>query len=40
MSIQQFIQTDSKVALMYIYLWLLFGYLSSMMSCNLQKWMK
>lgn len=30
---------DVKFALSALYLWLLFGYLSSMVSCDLQRWM-
>lgn len=30
---------DSKKALAALYLWLLFGFLSTMVSCDLQKWM-
>ena len=31
---------DTKTALSGLYLWLLFGYLSTMVSCDLQRWMK
>jgi hypothetical protein len=31
---------DIKKALSGLYLWLLFGYLSTMVSCDLQRWMK
>jgi hypothetical protein len=31
---------DSKEALSALYLWLLFGFLSSMVSCDMQRWMK
>lgn len=31
---------DTKAALSGLYLWLLFGYLSTMVSCDLQRWMK
>jgi hypothetical protein len=31
---------DTKTALTSLYLWLLFGFLSTMVSCDLQKWMK
>ena len=30
---------DTKTALSALYLWLLFGFLSSMVSCDIQKWM-
>ena len=31
---------DTKTALSALYLWLLFGYLSTMVSCDFQRWMK
>lgn len=31
---------DSKMALTTLYLWLLFGFLSSMVSCDMQRWMR
>jgi hypothetical protein len=31
---------DTKTALSGLYLWLLFGYLSTMVSCDLQRWMR
>lgn len=31
---------DSKEALSALYLWLLFGFLSSMVSCDVQRWMR
>jgi len=31
---------DTKVALTGLYLWLLFGFISSMASCDLQRWMR
>jgi len=31
---------DTKTALAALYLWLLFGYLSTMVSCDFQRWMK
>jgi hypothetical protein len=31
---------DSKEALSALYLWLLFGFLSSMVSCDMQRWMR
>lgn len=31
---------DTKTAITSLYLWLLFGFLSTMVSCDIQKWMK
>ena len=42
MTVEKFLNDtfDTKFALTTLYLWLLFGYLSSMVSCDLQKWMQ
>jgi uncharacterized protein with PQ loop repeat len=42
MTVEKFLNDtfDTKFAMTTVYLWLLFGYLSSMVSCDLQRWMQ